>query len=125
MIISNSLNFVWAFAWVVTAPELLLIDSFLSHGEAPYLKSSGIADYLNKLDENVAIACPIGRIPYVSNFDQAAANRAEIVKMEKYIVDLETERKTYFRRSQADKKKKIEAGKACFQINSELYSALW
>ena len=125
MIISNSLNFAWAFAWVVTAPELLLIDSFLSHGEAPYLKSSEIADYLNKLDENVAIACPIGRIPYVSDFDQAAANRAEIVKMEKYIVDLETERKTYFRRSQADKKKKIEAGKACFQINFELYSSLW
>ena len=125
MIISNSLNFAWAFAWVVTAPELLLIDSFLSHGEAPYLKSSEIADYLNKLDENVAIACPIGRIPYVSDFDQAASNRAEIVKMQKYIVDLETERKTYFRRSQSDKKKKIEAGKACFQINSELYSALW
>ena len=98
MIISNSLNFAWAFAWVVTAPELLLIDSFLSHGEAPYLKSSEIADYLNKLDENVAIACPIGRIPYVSDFDQAAANRAEIVKMEKYIADLETELSTVFRK---------------------------
>ena len=71
------------------------------------------------MDNDVAIACPIGRMQYVSDFDQAAANRAEIKKMEKYIVDLENERKTYFRRSQADKKKKIEAGKACFQIYPE------
>ena len=54
---------------------------------------------------------------YVSDFDQAAANHAEIAKMEKYIVDLEIERKTYFRRSQADKKKKIEAGKTSFPID--------
>ena len=125
MILDNSLNIAWAFAWVVTARESFFIDSFFSHGETPYLKSSEIADYLNKLDDNVAIACPIGRIPYVSDFDQAAANRAEIVKMEKYIAELGTEQYTYFRRSQTDKKKKIEAGKACFQINSELYSALW
>ena len=78
-----------------------------------------MADYLSKLDDKVAIACPIGRMQYVSDFDQAAENRAEIKKMEKYIVDLETERKTYFRRSQADKKKKIEAGKDCFQIYPE------
>ena len=103
---------------------LFFNDSFLSHGEAPYLKSSNIADYLSKLDDKVAIACLIGRMQYVSDFDQAAANRAEIKKIEKYIIDLATERKTYFRRSPADKKKKIEAGKACFQIYSGSYSAL-
>ena len=72
---------------------------------------------MHELDDDVAIACPIGRMQYVSDFDQAAANHAEIAKMEKYIVDLEIERKTYFRRSQADKKKKIEAGKTSFPID--------
>ena len=95
--------------------QLFFIDSCISHGEAPYLKSSNIADYLNKLDENVAIACPIGRIQYVSDFDQAAANRAEIKKMEKYIVDLENEQKHIFVVRKQIKRRKLKLERPVFK----------
>ena len=84
-----------------------------------YLKSAHIANYLNDLDNDTAIACPIGRMQYVVDFDKVNEIRDEITKMEKYIEELKTEREQYFRRSINDKKKKIEIGKEGFQNNLE------
>ena len=84
-----------------------------------YLKSPDIANYLNDFDDDTVIACPIGRMQYLVDFDKADEIRHEITKMKQYIEELKTEREQFFRRSINDKKKKIEIGKEGFQSNIE------
>ena len=66
------------------------------------------------MDNDTVIACPIGRMQYIVDFEQAAENRDEISKMETYIQDLKIEREKYKGRSIEHKKKKIAVGKASF-----------
>ena len=61
---------------------------FFGHDDSPYLKSSQIFDLLNTLNDNVAIACPTGRLPYNMSRSLGRDLEREIFRTKKTIEEL-------------------------------------